>query len=228
MMARWRRRWGRLALVGLVVLVSHLAAPQKAQAQFGLGFGFGFMDRPMSVENIYSRANMAGSYAYSTRQQNLTAPAPVRDLGFSMRNNVESRSELEARVATERRQRSQAQATPAPAPAVAPPTPVLPLAGFFDEYGKLVWPADSPVAGDLKAKRDTSDKATTTVMNEVKARGTAPLGMVTDARNLLLDYGRPALRIVRDKQTPVLAESFHVFLNALYESLGQAAQPPKR
>ncbi len=218
-MQAWRRgRRGAHLWVGPFVLLVLLTAPEKARAQFGIGFGFGFMDRPMSVENIYSRSNMAGSYAYSTREKNLTAPAGVRDLNYSMRSNIESRSELEARVAAERRQRSQAQAAP-------PTTPQLPLVGFFDEYGKLIWPSDAPLSGDLKTKRDASDKASGEVLSQVKARGSAPLGMVTDARNLLLDYGRPALKIVRDKQTPVLAESFHVFLNALYESLGQAAQP---
>lgn len=205
-----------------------LSLPGQASAQFGMGngigfgFGFGLMPRPMSVENIYNRSDMAGGHAFSTRQQNLTAPQTYRDLGYSERNASESRRDMEARIAAERRQRQASQGNKQ----AAPPPVLVPLAGFFDTYGKLVWPADAPTSGDFKAKRDASDAACAEVMNEVKSKGMAPLGMTTTARNLLLDYGRPALKLIRETQTPIIAESFHVFLNALYDSLGQAAMLP--
>lgn len=209
-------------LTGLLVLAG-LAAPGQAQAQFGMGFGFGFETRPMSVENIYSRSNMAAGYSYSSRQQGLTAPSRPRDVGWMERNSAESRGDVEARAALQRRVRDlEAQNRTQP---TAPAAPQLALASFFNEYGKLVWPSDSPVSGDLQGKRDISDQASKSVLDTVKARGAAPLGSVTDARNKLLDYGRPALKIVRDKNTAVISEGFHAFLMALYESLAQAATP---
>ena len=50
---------------------------------------------------------------------------------------------------------------------------------------------------------------------------------MTDARAKLLDYGRPALQYIRDNATPRIADTFHLFLLSLYESLAQAATVPK-
>ncbi len=58
-------------------------------------------------------------------------------------------------------------------------------------------------------------------------KGLARLSTVTDARQKLLDYGRPALQQVREQSTPALADSFHVFLLSLYGNLGAAATVPK-
>ena len=49
---------------------------------------------------------------------------------------------------------------------------------------------------------------------------------MTDARQKLLDYGRPALQYVRTHETARVADSFHGFLLMLYDSLAQAANPP--
>ena len=49
--------------------------------------------------------------------------------------------------------------------------------------------------------------------------------MVTTARERLLDYGRPALREISANATPRIADSFHIFMLSLYESLAQAALP---
>ena len=83
----------------------------------------------------------------------------------------------------------------------------------------------APADGDLKAKRDTSDKACDVVLQETRREGVASLASVTDARQKLLDYGRPALASARARETPRVADTFHMFLLSLYDSLAQAASP---
>ncbi len=51
---------------------------------------------------------------------------------------------------------------------------------------------------------------------------------MTDARSKLVDYGRPALEYIRDNSTPRIADTFHLFLLSLYDSLGQAATVPRQ
>jgi len=51
------------------------------------------------------------------------------------------------------------------------------------------------------------------------------MASVTDARNKLLEYGRPALAYTRAHDTPRISDSFHMFLLSLYESLAQAINP---
>lgn len=223
MSAMPRRVYVRWAGLAILAVAASAAVPGQARAQFGVGFGgfgFGFNTRPMSVENIYNRADMAGGHAFATRHESLSAPYTPRDMGWIERNSAESRASFEARAARERRQSQQAQQA-----AAAPTVPALPIVSFFDRYERLVWPADAPVAGDLQAKRDTSDKASKVVMEDVKARGFSSLGTVTDARDKLLDYGRPALKSIRETSSHVIAENFHAFLMSLYESLGQSATP---
>ncbi len=110
--------------------------------------------------------------------------------------------------------------------ATAAPQPILPLSSFFDASQRLVWPTDSPNDGDLGEKRTISDQNTLAVLQEKKQRSTASIAIVTEARQKLLDYGRPALRALRETSTPRIADSFHVFLLSLYDSLAQAALPP--
>ena len=69
--------------------------------------------------------------------------------------------------------------------------PSLPLASFYNAEGHIVWPADAPTAGDLKDKRSAFDQASQTVLAELKKNGVASIATVTDARQKLLDYGRP-------------------------------------
>jgi hypothetical protein len=104
---------------------------------------------------------------------------------------------------------------------------VIPLFSFFDAAQKLVWPSESPITGDLKEKRDISDQASLVVLEETKQHGVASIATVTGARQKLLDYGRPALQEVRASATPRVADTFHLFLLSLYESLAQAASPPE-
>ena len=92
---------------------------------------------------------------------------------------------------------------------------------------KLAWPSESPTEGELKAKRDESDQACLAVLEETKQHGVAAISSVSDARQKLLDYGRPALQEVRAAATARVADTFHLFLLSLYESLAQAASPPQ-
>ncbi len=110
--------------------------------------------------------------------------------------------------------------------ATAAPQPVLPLASFFDATQRLVWPNDSPINGDLKEKRAVSDQAVLVVLDETKRGSAASITTVTDARQKLLDYGRPALRELRETSTPRIADAFHLFLLSLYDSLAQAGSAP--
>ena len=100
------------------------------------------------------------------------------------------------------------------------------LASYFDGALRLVWPADAPVSGDLRPKRDVSDQASLAVLTEVGKLGRASVASATDARQKLLDYGRPALQEIRETATPVVADTFHAFMLSLYDSLKQAAAAP--
>ncbi len=83
-----------------------------------------------------------------------------------------------------------------------------------------------PTAGDLKQKREAVEKACHEVLEEGKQNGVASIASVTEARQKLLDYGRPGLQSVKAHETPRVADSFHGFLLMLYDSLAQAANPP--
>ena len=113
-----------------------------------------------------------------------------------------------------------------PQPEIAAvPRPVIAIASFFNAERTLVWPNDAPVTGELKGKRDTSDQASLVVADLVKEFRSAPITTVTDARNKLLEYGRPALTDIRSHSTPRIADAFHLFLLSLYDSLAQASDP---
>ena len=61
------------------------------------------------------------------------------------------------------------------------------------------------------------------MLDEVKKSGVASIATVSEARQKLLEYGRPALKYIKEHETSPLADSFHIFLLALYDSLAQAA-----
>ena len=61
----------------------------------------------------------------------------------------------------------------------------------------------------------------------VEKHRSAPITTVTEARQRLLDYGQPALRLIRSVSTPRVAEGFHMFLLSLYDSLARQRIPPE-
>jgi hypothetical protein len=148
--------------------------------------------------NVY--ANNANSYLNH-----------VRDNGFVDRYSVDRRE-----TPSYRNPRAQV---------AAPQVPSLPLSSFYNTENVLVWPGDSPMEGDLKSKRAVFDQSSAVVLSESKKHGVASMASVTDARNKLLEYGRPALAYARAHETARISDSFHMFMLSLYESLAQAINP---
>ena len=70
-----------------------------------------------------------------------------------------------------------------------------------------------------------SDQASLAVLQETRSRPAATIATVTEAREKLLDYGRPALQEIRRVATTAIADRFHNFMLSLYDSLAQAASP---
>jgi hypothetical protein len=180
--------------------LTNAARGQQAPASFRP-----YANNPNSFHNRLRDNGFVPSYDVRRRQPSASRPQPARSLG----NTVQTRAE------------------PQPSPAAPARKPAPPLVSFFDASLKLVWPSESPVAGDLREKRDVSDQASLTVLEETKRNQAASITTVTEAREKLLDYGRPALQEIRTQATPPIAEMFHQFLLSLYESLAQAASPPE-
>ncbi len=106
-----------------------------------------------------------------------------------------------------------------------PRRPVVPINRFFGPARVLIWPSDAPVEGDLITRRNTSDQACLAVADLVEKYRSAPITTITYARQRLLEYGQPALKVIRSQTTPLVAEGFHQFLLSLYDSLEAAANP---
>jgi hypothetical protein len=228
------------AILAFVVGMTALGpASGTARAQYGMGWGWGgfggfnYVPSPTDFLNQHALVNAArGQQRPASHSVYAGNPNSyinrVRDNGFVPRYDVQRR-----RAPSQRSQPNRSlgnigvdQAAAQPPPSTTAPKPVLPLASFFDVNQTLVWPSESPVEGELRSKRDNSDQASLAVLEETKKRGAASIGSVTDARQKLLDYGRPALQQIRIDQTPRIADTFHLFMLSLYESLAQATSPP--
>jgi hypothetical protein len=230
--------------VAIAALVALSAGEARAQFGFG-GYGFGF-NSPGTIYGAQT-TGMLNSWALQNGakatmgpvQDNVYANNPnayinhLHDEGYLDKYDVGTRREIEASVGRysdgppPSYYRTVSQPGPArPAPA-QPTAPVVPLSSFFDRYQKLIWPGGSPDFGDLAAKRIAADLACLGVLNDYNLRGLAQVGTVTEARSKLVEYGRPALQYIRDNSTPRVADTFHLFLLSLYESLAQAATIPK-
>lgn len=211
----------------------------EAKAQFGgpgmWGWGWGgFNYVPSPTNFLNDHAMMNASRAGRPPSNSVYAGNPnsyvnrLRDNSFTPSYNVQRRRPSTAAPVDLGTSLGRA---PAPAAPAAPATvdrvaAAPPLSSFFDADRRLVWPADAPVDGDLKPKRDVSDQASLAVLDEVLAQGIATVASAADARQKLLDYGRPALQEVREKATPVVADTFHAFLLSLYDSLRKSATAP--
>ncbi|HEY2154197.1 MAG TPA: hypothetical protein VGH33_01110 [Isosphaeraceae bacterium] len=224
-------------------LAAMLALPGgHALGQFGYGMGFGFYQPgSMSQQMLDGWALQNGARAtMGPVQNNVYAGNPnafihrLREPGVMERYDPETRREMESRVGrfshSSPPSRRVAASAPAAVPVAAAPSPAapeVPLASFFDRYQKLVWPHESPVHGDLGPARGAADLASLAVLNDQALHGLARVGTVTEARTKLVDYGRPALIYMRENTTARIADTFHLFMLSLYESLGQAATVPR-
>jgi hypothetical protein len=203
-----------------------------ARGDFGFFGGFNFVPSPTDFLNQQSLSNAARAPGGPV-SRNVYAGNPnayfnrVRDNGFVPSYDIVRRVPPSQRTYPVPSP-GQPQATPAPPQTVkSVPRPVVPLATFFDAAKRLVWPGDAPVTGDLQRKRDISDEGCRVVLGEYQTRGRASIATVTDSRQKLLDYGQPALQEIRNSATERVADTFHLFLLSLYESLYQAANPPE-
>jgi hypothetical protein len=224
---------GNILLVAFGSLWAFGLGAGQAEAQWGMGgMGFGFyggglvpqIPQPVTFLNQVALSEM--SHVRGPTQNNVYAGNPnsyinhLRDNGF-----VDQYSAYRRQPSYYPAPPAQAQRLTPTAMTVARSKPVVPLASFYDAQNQLVWPSDAPTADSLKDKRATTDQATRAVLDETRKNGVASVAAVTEARQKLLDYGRPALHYVRTHETPRLADTFHVFLLELYDSLAQAVYP---
>lgn len=252
-MIRTTRRTVAVASIRLAAFAAALipwAFPGRAEAQYGGFGGFGGFGWGGFNQNAYSDVNFLNQRslinaqaAANSRPQALVAPQfQSRDDSFYDKYDLETREAMIDRIARHpnrergtadpsgaaRRPTSSSTTTARPAPATAPPPPnEVHLADYFSKDGQLVWPSTAPISGEFGKKQAIADQAVLAVLNEYELKGLAQLSTVTNARQKLLDYGRPALQEVRAKSTPALADSFHVFLLAIYNNVGNAATVPK-
>lgn len=228
---------------GHVLLTTALAAaatvlgPGRAEAQWGMGMGMGwgwgwglgmggYVQQPSNYLNQVSLAQM--NHVRGPIQNNVYGNRPnayfnhIRDNGFVDRFYPDGGDPSYNGHASRARS---ARVTPTAArTGVAPARRVAPLTSFFNEKNQLIWPGDAPTTGELKSRREAVDTACAVALSELKTNGTASIAAATEARQKLLDYGRPALTSVKAAETPQIADGFRNFLTSLYESLAQATE----
>ena len=223
---------GRLSVWLLAPVLALLAHCPSAHAQWGFGyggfggFGGGGMGNYMEMSNINSRSSSAASYAYSSRGSmpgtgNVYANNPnsyinsVRDDSFYQRFDPSTRRNIESEVS----RRPEAGLTSIGVPNTNKPTktraPITPLVNFFSAAGVLVWPSDPPVDGSLGDKKTAAEDSLKSVLQQYKLQGFAPVGLVTNSRTKLVEYGTPALEYLSQHTTPAVVDSFHRFLLSL-------------
>lgn len=227
---------------GNVILSAMLAAASvglgagRAEAQWGMGMGMGGMGLGFYGGNLIPYVQQPGNYV------NQVALAQMNHVRGPMQNNVYGNNPnayfnhlrdngFVDRYYPDRREpsyygysaRPRSHRTTPTAATNAPAPPRVPLVSFFNDKNQLVWPGDAPTTGDLKEKREAVDTACLAALEEFKKNGVASVASATEARQKLLDYGRPALKSLKAQETARVADSFHVFLRSLYDSLAQSA-----
>ena len=238
-----RAKRGTVLLTAFVAAMASFFIAGRAEAQMGMGGGMGFglygggfvpnIQQPGNYLNQVSIARMShvhgppGSNPYTSGSSPYAGNPNAyfnhdRDNGF-----VDQYSPYRREPSYYPRYSPPARGqrmTPT-AMTIVRSRPSVPLPSFYNAQHQLVWPGDAPTADSLKEKRAISDQTVLAVLDETKKNGVASIASVTEARQKLLDYGRPALQYVRTHETARVADSFHVFLLSLYDSLAQAANP---
>src|SRR4051794_12244477 len=163
----------------------------RAFAQYGFGYGmmggFNYVPSPTDFINSHSLIQAGrGQQPRASFQPYANNPNSfhnrLRDNGFVPSYEVRRRQPTASRSQPARSLGNTARVEPQPAAAAPAPRPLVPLVSFFDASLRLVWPSESPVEGDLKEKRDTSDQASLAVLQETKARQVASITTVSEAR----------------------------------------------
>ncbi len=226
---------GHVLLTVALAAAAIVLGPDPAEAQWGLGMGLGwgwglgmggYVQQPSDYLNQVSLARM--NHVRGPIQNDVYGNRPnayinrIRDNGFVDRYYPDGGNPSYTGHAARSRT---ARVTPTAARAEATPSRrVAPLTSFFNDSNQLVWPGDAPTTGELKASREEVDKACAVAFSELKQNGTASIASATEARQKLLDYGRPALTAVKATQTSQIADGFRNFLTTLYDSLAQATE----
>jgi len=236
MMSKKRSPHGQLTLLfGVIALGS---ASNTARADFGMGYGFGWGG--MGLRTVPSPGDFLSQHALTRAAagaQGVPSRTPyannpnsfinrLRDPGFVSHRDVRRREPPAYQPEPTRSSGNSGRVEARPAADTPAPTPITPLANFFDAALTLRWPSDSPTGGDLQGRRDRSDQATLAVFEETRRQSTASISSAAHARQKLVDYGQPALQKIRAQATPAIADTFHRFLLSLYDSLAHAAEPP--
>jgi hypothetical protein len=211
------------------------AMPGPARAQYGLGLGWGWglfgpQESPSTrLLNEHALSRVGGVQARQQRSHSAYSGNPnayfnrIRDNGLVSHYDVRRRRAPSYQPERTASLANSGQGTARPAPRA----PAVPLKDFFDASLRLVWPQESPVEGEFKEKRDISDQASLAVLKQTQAYGSAPITSATEARQKLVNYGKPALQHLRAVATPPIADSFHRFLLSLYDSLEASTWPPE-
>ncbi len=227
----------QLRFYSLIFIVATAAIEIGKCEAWAIGFGFElFRQVPSPQQFINDHALVRAGAGQKLPSRNVYANNSnsyinrIRDNGLTSHYGIESRGSPGYNIARRRTPSvRQANNTTPPAVAVAAPEadprPVYPMSSFFNAARVLVWPAESPVTDELKPKREISDQSCLVVLELVEKHRSAPITTVTEARQRLLEYGQPALRLVRSVSTPRVAEGFHMFLLSLYDSLAATVNP---
>lgn len=213
-----------LRITGLFSLI--LLSVQSVEAQFmGPFFGPAFAPYQSPTEMVQNRRpitqNVGGPVTTSPVRPNAYwnyLREPVQNYSLTPRNDIR-RGVRGIESASTRSQNSNASKELA-AKTKSPKTHFL---GFFDSNGRLVWPNDAPLEGELSGKRAIVDSTLTGLRSEAVSTDPITVSAVVSSRNDLLNYGRPALAYLREYQ-PNRSDSFHKWLLDLYNTLGQLSQ----
>jgi hypothetical protein len=78
----------------------------------------------------------------------------------------------------------------------------LPMSQVIAPDGKVLWPSAAPVNGELGEHRSAAEAAVREASGEFRSAGRATIASVSEAKERLYDYGRPALRDLNRESRP--------------------------
>ncbi|APW61283.1 hypothetical protein [Paludisphaera borealis] len=78
----------------------------------------------------------------------------------------------------------------------------LPKSQVFSPDGKVIWPSGAPATGELGKERDAAEAAILTVVKEFASTRRATIASVSEAKERLYAYGKPALRDLNRESRP--------------------------